>query len=294
MAMVKHFIAYDGGNNVVVDSRTLHEIYLEPFADAINAGVASVMCSYNTVSVVAATPSAGGTPGPYSCGNSQTLTGILRGELGFRGFVTSDWGANHATSFINDGLDMEMPGTGFGDILPTYFSAADLKAAITAGTVSISTIDAAVGHILYEMDRFGLLSGHSRHNVTPEPVNADEQVVQQTGQDAATLLNNAAGALPLSHADLSHLALIGPGAGQTIAVGQARGERHGRHRVPADRHLPGAPAGTPARSRRASDVRRRRRHDRYPGARVGAVAQRPAGPAAHQQRRRVNVCGRPA
>jgi beta-glucosidase len=71
------------------------------------------------------------------------------------------------------------------------------------------------------MDRFGLLSGHSKHNVTPEPVNADEQVVQQTAQDAATLLKNDAGALPLSHADLSHLALIGPGAGQTIAVGQA-------------------------------------------------------------------------
>ena len=70
MAMVKHFIAYDGGNNVVLDPRTLHEIYLEPFADAIDAGVASIMCSYNTVSVVAATPPAGGTPGPYSCGNS--------------------------------------------------------------------------------------------------------------------------------------------------------------------------------------------------------------------------------
>ena len=221
MAMVKHFIAYDGGNNVVVDEQTLHEIYLEPFADAINAGVASVMCSYNTLNVVAATPSAGGTPGPYACGSSQTLTGILRGELGFQGFVTSDWGANHATSFINDGLDMEMPGTGFGGLLPTYFSAANLKAAISAGTVSMATINAAVGRILYEMDRFGLLSGHSKHNVTPEPVNADEQVVQQTGQDAATLLKNDASALPLSNSDLSSLALIGPGAGQTIAVGQA-------------------------------------------------------------------------
>ncbi len=80
MAMVKHFIAYDGGNNVVVDAATLHEIYLQPFADAIGAGVASLMCSYNTLRVVAATPSAGGTPGPYSCGNPATLTGILRGE----------------------------------------------------------------------------------------------------------------------------------------------------------------------------------------------------------------------
>ena len=221
MAMVKHFIAYDGGNNVVLDEQTLHEIYLQPFADAINAGVASVMCSYNTVNVVAAKPATGGTAGPYSCGNSQTLTGILRGELGFKGFVTSDWGANKATNFINAGLDMEMPGTGFGDILPTYFSAADLKAAIAAGTVSMSTINAAVGHILYEMGRFGLLSGHSKHNVTPEPVNADEQVVQQTAQDAATLLKNDTSALPLSGSDLSNLALIGPGAGQTIAVGQA-------------------------------------------------------------------------
>jgi beta-glucosidase len=221
MAMVKHFIAYDGGNNVVVDSQTLHEIYLEPFADAIDAGVASIMCSYNTLNVVPATPSTGGTPGPYSCGNPATMTGILRGELGFRGFVTSDWGANHATSFINDGLDMEMPGSGFGGVLPTYFSASALKAAIAAGTVSMSTIDAAAGHILFEMDRFGLLNGHSKHNVTPEPVNADEQVVQQTAQDAATLLQNDGAALPLSSADLSNLALIGPGAGQTMAVGQA-------------------------------------------------------------------------
>jgi beta-glucosidase len=221
MAMVKHFIAYDGGNNVVVDSATLHEIYLQPFADAIDAGVASIMCSYNTVRVVQATPATGGTPGPYSCGNSATLTGILRGELGFKGFVTSDWGANHATSFINDGLDMEMPGSGFGGALPAYFSAAALKAAITAGTVSVATVNAAVGHILAEMDRFGLLDGRSSHQVTPEPVNADEQVVQHTAEDAATLLKNDGAALPLSSGDLSHLALIGPGAGQTIAVGQA-------------------------------------------------------------------------
>ena len=292
MAMVKHFIAYDGGNNVVLDEQTLHEIYLEPFADAIDAGVASIMCSYNTVSVVSATPATGGTPGPYSCGNSQTLTGILRGELGFKGFVTSDWGANHATSFINDGLDMEMPGTGFGDVLPTYFSAADLKAAITAGTVSLATVNAAVGHILYEMDRFGLLFGHSKHNPTPEPVNADEQVVQQTAQDAATLLKNDGPALPLSRADLGNLALIGPGAGQTIAVGQA-GEnaagfvsrQTGTYQV-LQHMLAGDPAahvsyavgddmtGTPVPARHCP--------------------QRPAGPAAHQHHRRVNVRGRPA
>ena len=43
MAQVKHYIAYDGGNNVTVDSQTLHEIYLQPFADAVQAGVSSVI-----------------------------------------------------------------------------------------------------------------------------------------------------------------------------------------------------------------------------------------------------------
>jgi beta-glucosidase len=221
MAMVKHFIAYDGGSNVVVDEQTLHEIYLEPFQDAVDAGVASVMCSYNAVRVVAATPTTGGTPGPQSCDNAQTLTGMLRRQLGFQGFITSDWGANHSTDSINAGLDMEMPGTGFGDILPTYFSPADLKKALAAGTVKLSTVNAAVGHILIEMDRFGLLTGHSKHNVTPEPTKADEAVVQRTAQDAATLLKNPGHALPLTRSDLGRLALIGPGAGQTIAVGQA-------------------------------------------------------------------------
>ena len=98
MAQVKHYIAYDGGNNVDVDSQTLHEIYLAPFADAVDAGVSSVMCSYNVVNSYQA------------CDNATTLTQILRNELGFKGFVTSDWGANHGATYLNAGLDMEMPG----------------------------------------------------------------------------------------------------------------------------------------------------------------------------------------
>ena len=48
--------------------------------------------------------------GTFACGNDSTLTKILRDEIGFKGFVTSDWGATHAVNFINAGLDMEMPG----------------------------------------------------------------------------------------------------------------------------------------------------------------------------------------
>ncbi|MBV8999647.1 MAG: glycoside hydrolase family 3 protein, partial [Solirubrobacterales bacterium] len=170
MAMVKHYIAYDGANNVQVDSQTLHEIYLQPFADAVQAGVASVMCSYNIINSYQA------------CGNATTLTQILRNELGFKGFVTSDWGANHGTTYLNAGLDMEMPGGGgpAGVSLPSYFSKTALKAAIASGSIQQSRVTEAAGRILYEMDRFGLLSGNSKHSITPEPTAADERVVLRT------------------------------------------------------------------------------------------------------------------
>src|ERR1019366_8593648 len=99
MAQVKHFVAYDTeSTDVWVDDQALHEIYVAPFDAAVKAGVASIMCSYNRVN------------GIYACGNESTLTEILRGQIGFKGFVTSDWGATHGVKFINAGLDMEMPG----------------------------------------------------------------------------------------------------------------------------------------------------------------------------------------
>jgi beta-glucosidase len=99
MAQVKHFVAYDSNaTNIFVDDQTLHEVYVAPFEAAVRAGVSSIMCSYNHIN------------GKFACGNESTLTKILRDQIGFEGFVTSDWGATHAVDFINAGLDMEMPG----------------------------------------------------------------------------------------------------------------------------------------------------------------------------------------
>ena len=99
MAQVKHFVAYDSNSgNIFVDDQTLHEVYVAPFDAAVKVGVSSIMCSYNRVN------------GTFACGNKDTLTDILRDQIGFKGFVTSDWGAVHAVDFINAGLDMEMPG----------------------------------------------------------------------------------------------------------------------------------------------------------------------------------------
>src|SRR4051812_7364711 len=57
MSAAKHYTAFDGGTDVVVDPQTLHEIYVAPFAHAVEAGIASVLCSSNMIN------------GPYSCGS---------------------------------------------------------------------------------------------------------------------------------------------------------------------------------------------------------------------------------
>ena len=193
----------------------------------------------------------------YACGNPDTLKTILKSEVGFKGFVTSDWGATHATDFINDGLDVEMP----GPILPgqiSYFvpgisalphestkpstdafryalpeeppgkawhesaepwPTTDLMKEVESGVVREETITRAAGRVLTQMNRFGLLDGKSKHNVTPSNIEENAKIVQRTSEDSAVLLKNEGGILPLKQADLHSLAMIGPGAGQAVAVG---------------------------------------------------------------------------
>jgi beta-glucosidase len=77
-----------------IDDRTMHELYLWPFADAIYANVASVMCSYNKLN------------GTWACENDKILKGLLKDELEFKGYVMSDWNAQHSTvESANAGLD---------------------------------------------------------------------------------------------------------------------------------------------------------------------------------------------
>ncbi|KAL2830337.1 putative beta-glucosidase E [Aspergillus cavernicola] len=114
MATAKHYVmneqehfrqphewGIESGLSSNIGDRALHEVFLWPFAESVRADVASVMCAYNQVN------------NSYSCENSKLLNGILKDELGFQGFVQSDWlaqrsGVNSALS----GLDMSMPGDG--------------------------------------------------------------------------------------------------------------------------------------------------------------------------------------
>ncbi len=261
MAQAKHYVAYDtDARSVVVDAQALREIYVAPFVDAVNAGVSSIMCSYNKLN------------GTYACGNREALVDILRKELGFKGFVTSDWGATHSPSFINSGLDMEMPGPGrkedpmsalffsffttekpepppsgkrdtsmfegfFSSIpeepkpTPPDFAAffgkdprINFWSLTQAGALKEETITQAAGRVLFEMEKFGYLDHAPDHQIRPHATEENAQIIQKTAEDAAVLLKNNGGILPLSAGDLGSLAMIGPGAGQVVAIGTA-GER---------------------------------------------------------------------
>jgi beta-glucosidase len=120
MAQIKHYVGYDSeSSSTWIDDQTLHEIYVAPFEAAVKrADVSSIMCSYNRLN------------GTYACGNKSSLQKILRDEIGFKGFVTSDWGAVHAVDFINQGLDMEMPGepgSGVFGAMPSFFDSQPVK-----------------------------------------------------------------------------------------------------------------------------------------------------------------------
>ncbi len=140
MAQVKHYVGYDSNSgNIFIDDQTLHEVYVAPFDAASKAGVSSVMCSYNRIN------------GTFACGNKDTLTTILRDQIGFKGFVTSDWGAVHAVNFINAGLDMEMPGEPADNApfsIPSFF---DLKPVppppANAAALAEDNMDMFGGHI---------------------------------------------------------------------------------------------------------------------------------------------------
>ena len=265
MAQIKHFVGYDSdGTSTYIDDQTLHEVYVAPFDAAVKAGVSSIMCSYNRLN------------GTFACGNESSLTKILRDEIGFKGFVTSDWGAVHGVNFINAGLDMEMPGEpkpgGGGFSIPSFFDLqpppppppplpkalavlSDLMAmfgahipeepapergsfgdfgvkldpkkmadALRDGTVNEAAITRAAGRVLYEIVHFGYLDGQSKHEVTEQSIEANAAIIEKTSEEAAVLLKNEGGALPMKAAELDSVVLIGPTALQVDSIG-INGER---------------------------------------------------------------------
>lgn len=158
MATIKHFIgneqehfrqAREWGTPQALSSnigdRTLHELYLWPFADAVKAGVASVMCSYQMVN------------NSYACANSKLMNGILKDELGFQGFVQSDWLAQRsgvATALA--GLDVSMPGDGLVWAGGESLWGPELTKSVLNGSVPVERLNDMVTRIVASWYRMNL------------------------------------------------------------------------------------------------------------------------------------------
>ena len=216
LAEAKHYALNDQENNrnfvdVTVDDRTLHEIYLPPFEAAIKDGkVGSVMCSYNKAF------------GDWVCENKKMLTGILRRQWGFDGFVTSDWGATHSTAKSADaGMDIEM------HLKPPHYFGAPLGDAITAGAVPESRLDDMMKSIFVPMFRFGLFD----HRPVSQPdaylnqadTPAHRSLAREMSEQSTVLLKNKDGLLPLDNGTGRTIAVIGSAANPVGASGASGG-----------------------------------------------------------------------
>ncbi len=203
MATVKHFAENNQESarqsvSADVDERTMHEIELQGFEAAVKANVASVMASYNRVN------------GTYASENAALETNVLRKEWGFLGFVMSDWGATHSAGpALSAGLDLEMPGG------TNYTKLAD---GIRVGDVTEEAVDRAVGRILVQMARFGLLTPGRAAATTMGTIPATSPAALEIATAGAVLLKNTGSILPLGRDDFRSLAVIGPTA-RTLLVG---------------------------------------------------------------------------
>ncbi|MGH3407863.1 MAG: glycoside hydrolase family 3 C-terminal domain-containing protein, partial [Streptosporangiaceae bacterium] len=182
MAEVKHFAVYNQETNrntpsddSIVSQRAIQEIYTPAWTQVIDrSDPAAVMCAYSTVN------------GQFACQNPDLLTNELDHQLGYQGYVGSDYGATHSTvAAVNSGMDQEQPET-------TYFGAA-LQRAVQDGQVSRSTVNDAVVRILTQMYRFRLFTDYPTGNINATVTNAaDQQAGLGVAEAGTTLLKNAA------------------------------------------------------------------------------------------------------
>ena len=198
-AQVKHFADYNQetyrntpADDVIIDPRTEHEIYLPSFYAAVKSGDASVMCSYAVIN------------GDFACNNAGLETGILRDQWDFPGFMMSDYGALHSTQGAVQGTDQEQP-------FDTYYGA-PLQTAVQNGTIPKSVLNTMVQRVLTEMFRFKLFS-QPRTGSTSATVTTPAHVALSTSvaEAGTTLLKNDGSVLPLSSSGGS-IAVVGPAA----------------------------------------------------------------------------------
>jgi beta-glucosidase len=225
-AMPKHFIGHgkpSGGYHIApvqMGERELRTEYLPPFAAAVReGGVLGIMSAYDEVDGV-----------PMS-ENRRLLQGVLKTELGFQGFVQSDWGAitmletGHRTAAdataavaeaVSAGIDMQ-----FYDYPHPVFARA-MMAALASGAVSHTRLDDAGARILGVKFALGLFDRPFADETNPRggQLQTDHRrLARQAARESVVLLQNRSGLLPLDRQRVRRLAVIGPDANRALLGG---------------------------------------------------------------------------
>lgn len=172
--------------DAVVDERTLREIYLASFEEAVKEGQPwTVMSAYNKVN------------GDYCSENKQLLTEVLKGEWGFDGLVVTDWGGvNERDLGLAGGLDLEMPSSGgIGDN--------KIIEAVKAGRIAEEVLDRAVERILNIV--FKAVDDKQENAV----YNQEEHhaIAREAARESMVLLKNEDNILPIR--EVESIAVIG-------------------------------------------------------------------------------------
>jgi len=195
-ATAKHFVG-DGGTlggtdqgNVTLDEQTIREIHLAPYYEAIEAGVDTIMISYNSIDNM------------KMHGNDYWINDILKDEMGFEGFIISDWNAIHQlpgdysdqiVASVNAGVDMLMEPSDWLSALET------LEAAVNNGRILESRIDDAVTRILMVKYTRGLIENPFA-KLNPETnlyTQEHQDLAREAVRKSLVLLKNEDQALPL-------------------------------------------------------------------------------------------------
>lgn len=204
LACAKHFIG-DGGTtwgtgspidqgDTRVDEATLRRIHMQGYIAAIEAGVGSIMPSFNSWN------------GEKCSGSHRLLTEILKGELGFEGFLVSDWAAidqlpgdyNHQVAqSINAGMDMVMVPERHARFI------AALQAVVADGRVPVARVDDAVRRILRVKFAMGLMAAEWTPQIDPKAKAAfgsaeHRAVARESVRQSLVLLKNGNKTLPLA------------------------------------------------------------------------------------------------
>jgi len=216
LACAKHFIG-DGGTtngidqgNMICDEATLRKLYLPPYRAVIKAGVGSIMVSYSSWN------------GKKMHANKYLLTGVLKDELGFQGFLVSDWAAIDQISpdykkdiedSVNAGLDMVMVPYGPGHENNFVEFIRDLKELVATGKVPPARIDDAVRRILRIKFQMGLFENPYTDPALTAAIGSPEHrhVARECVEHSLVLLKNSKRVLPLSK-KIKHLVVVGEAA----------------------------------------------------------------------------------